>query len=59
MTETIISIAASLISIGMVYGSLMTRIKQLEKQIENVADVRERLARIEENQKYILNELKK
>jgi hypothetical protein len=48
-----------ILGIGIIYGSFNARIKQLEKLMNDSKDMGERLARIEEQNKIILETLKK
>jgi hypothetical protein len=50
--QTIFELIGFVIGIGVVYGSLNTRIKQLEKYDNN--EIRDRLARIEEQFKILI-----
>jgi len=46
-------------SLGIVYGSFNSRLKAIEKELTDIKDISERLARIEEQNKLLLNFLKK
>jgi hypothetical protein len=50
--QLIVEIFGFVISIGVVYGTLNTRLKQLEKYDNN--EIRDRLARIEEQFKILI-----
>lgn len=51
----VIQVVSFLFSVGVIYGTFNTRIKQLEKQINDHKDLKERLARIEEQIKMLLD----
>lgn len=57
--ETIIKIAAGLITLGIVWGSLNSRLSTLEDQLREQKDLSERLARIEEKVTFISENIKK
>jgi hypothetical protein len=48
--------------VGIIYGTFNTRIKALERQLNDFKDIRERLARIEEQTKmltdYLIKQIK-
>ena len=52
--QTIITIVSFLISAAFMWGSLNTRIKQIEKQFNEHRDTIERLARVEEKLNLLL-----
>lgn len=56
---TIIKIASGLLAIGIVWGTLNTRINTLEDQIRDQKDFAERLARIEEKVIFISENIQK
>jgi len=56
---TLIQLISFIFGIGLVWGSLNTRIKQLERDLHNQKDIAERLTRIEEQVKYISENIKK
>lgn len=56
---TLIQLVSFIFGIGLVWGSLNTRIKQLERDLHNQKDIAERLTRIEEQVKYISENIKK
>ena len=56
---TLIQLDSFIFGIGLVWGSLNTRIKQLERDLHNQKDIAERLTRIEEQVKYISENIKK
>ena len=56
---TILQLISSILAIGIVYGSLNTRLKQLERELHNNRDLAERLTRIEEKVLYIAENVKK
>jgi hypothetical protein len=51
----IAQIVSFLISIGFIYGSFNNRIKNLEKKNQDDKDIKERLTRIEEQTKILLD----
>ena len=55
----LVQIVSFIFGIGLVWGSLNTRIKQLERDLHNQKDIAERLTRIEEQVKYISENIKK
>jgi hypothetical protein len=54
MAETILQLVGFTLPIGIFYGATNQRIKTLEKEIESLKDVNERLARIEEKLNVLL-----
>jgi len=56
---TIIKVVSGLVAVGIVWGSLNTRINTLEEQIRDQKDLAERLARIEEKVIFISENIKK
>lgn len=58
-TQAILTIITSILFIGIVYGQLNTRLKQLERELNSHKDLAERLTRIEEQVKYIAENIKK
>ena len=58
-SETIITVISGIFAAGLVWGSLNTRIKQLERELTNNRDLAERLTRIEEKVFYIAENIKK
>lgn len=56
---TMLQIVSMIFAIGIVWGSLNTRIKQLERDLHNQRDLAERLTRIEERVLYIAENIKK
>ena len=58
-SETIITVISAIFAAGLVWGSLNTRIKQLERELTNNRDLAERLTRIEEKVFYIAENIKK
>ena len=56
---TIVQIISFIFGMGLVWGSLNTRIKQLERELHNNRDLAERLTRIEEKVFYIAENIKK
>jgi len=54
ITTTLIQIIALILPVGIFYGATNNRIKTLEKEIESLQDVNERLARIEEKLNVLL-----
>jgi len=55
---TIIQLLSFCVGLGLVWGSLNARIKQLEREIDNNRDLSERLTRIEEKVFYIAEYIK-
>jgi hypothetical protein len=51
----IAQIVSFLISIGFIYGSFNNRIRNLEKKNQDDKDIKERLTRIEEQTKILLD----
>ena len=58
-TTALIQIVSFIFGIGLVWGSLNTRIKQLERELHSNRDLAERLTRIEEKVLYIAENLKR
>lgn len=58
-TQTAIQVISFIFGIGLVWGSLNTRIKQLERELHNNRDLAERLTRIEEKVFYIAENIKR
>lgn len=56
---TAVQLVSFIFGLGLVWGSLNTRIKQLEKELHNSRDLAERLTRIEEKVFYIAENIKK
>jgi hypothetical protein len=54
MTEIVFQLIALILPVGIFYGATNNRIKTLEKEIESLKDVNERLARIEEKLNVLL-----
>ena len=54
----IVQLVSFIFGIGLVWGSLNARIKQLEREIDNNRDLSERLTRIEEKVFYIAENIK-
>ena len=54
----IVQLVSFIFGIGLVWGSLNARIKQLEKEINTNRDLAERLTRIEEKVFYIAENIK-
>ena len=57
-SETILTAISGIFAAGLVWGSLNTRIKQLERESIGHRDLAERLTRIEEKVKYIAENIK-
>ena len=55
MADTLIQLAGFILPIGIFYGATNARIKQLEKHIDTITDVTDRLARIEEKTDFLIN----
>lgn len=53
--ETGLELLLCIFSIGITYGTLNNRIKQVENTLENHKDIGERLARIEERLNLLIN----
>ena len=58
-TQAILTAISCILGIGIVYGQLNTRLKQLEKDLTNNKDFAERLTSIEEKVFYIAENIKK
>lgn len=56
--EIIVQAVTMLITVGIIYGSFNTRLKTIEKELNDNRDIKERLARIEEQNKMIITEIK-
>ena len=56
---TLIQLVSFIFGIGLVWGSLNTRIKQPERELHNNRDLAERLTRIEEKVLYIAENVKR
>ena len=56
---TIIKIASGVLALGVLWGTLNSRINALEEQIRDQKDLAERLARIEEKVIFISENIKK
>lgn len=56
---TIIKIASWILAVGIVWGTLNTRINAIEEQIRDQKSLAERLARIEEKVIFISENIKK
>jgi hypothetical protein len=54
--ETGMELLLCIFSIGITYGTLNNRIKQVESTLENHKDIGERLARIEERLNLLINQ---
>lgn len=50
----IVQIVSFFLTAGFLYGSFNSRVKSLEKEIHDQKDIKERLARIEEQTKLLL-----
>ena len=57
-TGIIIQSVCLIFSLGIMYGSFNSRLKGIEKELTDIKDISERLARIEEQNKILLNFLK-
>ena len=57
-TQAILTAISCIMGIGIVYGQLNTRLKQLEKDLTSHKDLAERLTRIEEKVFYIAENIK-
>ena len=51
----VIQIISFLVTAGVLYGSFNARVKAIERQLDDQKDIKERLARIEESQKIIID----
>lgn len=58
-SETIVQVISAIFALGLVWGSLNTRIKQLERDLHSHKDLAERLTRIEEKVYFIADNIKK
>lgn len=56
---TIIKIASGVLALGVLWGTLNSRINALEEQLRDQKDLAERLARIEEKVIFISENIKK
>jgi hypothetical protein len=52
--EVIVQLVFTVLSIGIVYGSFNTRVKAIETKLDDQKNIGERLARIEEQTKLLL-----
>ena len=57
--QTVITVISAIFSLGIVYGSLSSRIKSIEGRLNDQKDTRERLTRIEERIEFIYEKLRK
>jgi hypothetical protein len=57
MSNEILQLISIVLPVGIFYGATNSRIKTLEKSIENINALSDRLARIEEKTNLILNQL--
>jgi len=55
MAETILQIIGFILPIGIFYGATNQRIKALEKHIDTISNLSDRLARIEEKTNIIIS----
>jgi len=55
MSNEILQLISIVLPVGIFYGATNSRIKTLEKSIENINSLSDRLARIEEKTQLILN----
>jgi len=55
MSNEILQLISIVLPVGIFYGATNSRIKTLEKSIENINALSDRLARIEEKTQLILN----
>jgi hypothetical protein len=55
MSNEILQLISIVLPVGIFYGATNSRIKTLEKSIENINKLSDRLARIEEKTNLILN----
>lgn len=55
---TVAQLVSFIFGLGLVWGSLNARIKQLERDLHAQKDIAERLTRIEEQVKYISEHIK-
>jgi hypothetical protein len=55
MSNELLQIISIVLPVGIFYGATNSRIKTLEKSIENINALSDRLARIEEKTNLILN----
>ena len=56
--QSAMEILLCIFSIGITYGSLNNRIKQIESTLEDTKSIAERLARIEERLNMLINKTK-
>ncbi|NDA63444.1 MAG: hypothetical protein EBX50_15600 [Chitinophagia bacterium] len=57
-TEKMIMLIQALISLGTVYGIIKTRVEVIEKRMKGIADLSERVTRMEEKINFIIAKLK-
>ena len=57
MTEVIIPVISFIFCSGVIYGSLSSRIKQVETQVHESKDIAQRLAKIEVQMEIIIKNL--
>ena len=55
MSETLIQLMGFVLPIGIFYGATNARIKALEKHIDTITHISDRLARIEEKTDFLIN----
>jgi uncharacterized protein YneF (UPF0154 family) len=56
--EIIAQAVTMLITVGIIYGSFNTRLKTIEKELNDNKDIKERLVRIETQNQMIIQEIK-
>jgi hypothetical protein len=57
--QALLALGGTLVTCGVAWGSLLQRVKTLEKEMEHVAGMAERLTRIEEQTGYANRQLDK
>lgn len=53
-TQTIIEVIGFIFTMGLTYGAFNSRLKNIEKQLHEQKNINERLARIEEQNKLLI-----
>ena len=59
MTETIVQIVSFVFCAGITYGAVNNRLKHIEKELNDQHNIVERLTRIEEQTKFIIEKINK
>ena len=53
-TQTIVEVVGFIFTMGLTYGAFNSRLKNIEKQLHEQKNINERLARIEEQNKLLI-----